>query len=45
MTKTKTDFMKGNMTKAKTNKFQQQTVCNARRLKSCLNKSSAKITN
>jgi ATP-dependent Clp protease adapter protein ClpS len=44
MTKTKTDSTKVNMTKAKTNKFQHKTVCNADTLKSCLNKTSAIVT-
>jgi hypothetical protein len=44
MTKTKTDVIKFNITKAKTNKFQQQTVCNAHTLKPCLKNSSVIIT-
>ena len=44
MTKTKTDSIKVNMTKAKTNKFQHKTVCNAHTLKSCPNKSYTTIT-
>ena len=44
MTKTKTYSTKVNMTKAKTNKFQYKTVCNADTLKSCLNKTSAIVT-
>ena len=44
MTKSKIDCSKVYLTKANTNKFQHKTVCNARTLKSCLNKSSTTVT-